>query len=51
MDYLQLSQSGEDILADFKNLLQKQVGLTLEARKAAVDVLVIDRADRQPTPN
>ncbi len=43
--------TGDDVLADYKTLLQKQLGLTLERRKAPVEVLVIDHADRQPTPN
>ena len=43
--------TGDDVLADYKILLQRQPGLTLEVRKAAVEVLVIDHADRQPTPN
>jgi uncharacterized protein (TIGR03435 family) len=43
--------TGDDVLADYKTLLQKQLGLTLEPRKAAVEVLVVDHVDRQPTPN
>lgn len=43
--------SGDEMLADYKTVLQKQLGLTLEARKAAIEVLVIDHADRQPTAN
>ncbi len=31
--------------------LYAQLGLRVEARKAPVDVVVIDKADRVPTPN
>jgi uncharacterized protein (TIGR03435 family) len=31
--------------------LEKQLGLKLEQKKAALDVLVIDRADKVPTEN
>jgi uncharacterized protein (TIGR03435 family) len=43
--------TAEDMLADFKPLLEKQLGLTLEPRRAMVEVLVIDHVDREPTPN
>jgi uncharacterized protein (TIGR03435 family) len=33
------------------NALQQQLGLKLEAKKAPVDLLVIDRIDRTPAPN
>ena len=39
------------MLDDLKPLLEKQLGLTLERRKAMVDVLVVDHADREPTAN
>jgi uncharacterized protein (TIGR03435 family) len=38
-------------LADIGRILPKQLGLTLENRKASVDVLVIDHVEREPTPN
>ncbi len=41
----------DDPLADIARILPKQLGLTLERRKAMVDVLVIDRLDKEPTPN
>jgi uncharacterized protein (TIGR03435 family) len=43
--------SPDNLLADFKRILPKQLGLTLERRKAPVDVLVIDRVDKEPTPD
>jgi uncharacterized protein (TIGR03435 family) len=46
-----LHLTGDDVLADYKALMQKQLGLTLEPRKAAVDVLVIENVERHPTPN
>jgi uncharacterized protein (TIGR03435 family) len=33
------------------NALQQQLGLKLEAQKAPVDLLVIDRIDKTPAPN
>ncbi|HEY3835854.1 MAG TPA: TIGR03435 family protein [Bryobacteraceae bacterium] len=40
-----------DVLDSVRPLLQKQLGLTLEHRKARVDVLVVDSAEKAPTPN
>jgi uncharacterized protein (TIGR03435 family) len=47
----ELHLTSDDVLADYKPLMQKQLGLTLESRKAAVDVLVIENVERRPTPN
>ena len=44
-------QGADDVLSDLKPLLEKQLGLTLERRKAMVDVLVVDHADQSPTAN
>jgi uncharacterized protein (TIGR03435 family) len=44
-------QSADEILADLKPILEKQLGLTLEHRKAMVNVLVVDHADKAPTEN
>jgi uncharacterized protein (TIGR03435 family) len=44
-------QSGADDAPSVFTLLQEQLGLRLEARKAPVDVLVIDSADRIPAEN
>ncbi len=44
-------QSAEEVLADLKPVLEKDLGLTLERRKAMLDVLVVDHADKTPTPN
>jgi uncharacterized protein (TIGR03435 family) len=41
----------DDPLTAFKRILPKQLGLNLDRRKAPVDVLVIDHADKIPTPN
>jgi uncharacterized protein (TIGR03435 family) len=43
--------TSSDILAEFKAILETQLGLTLERRKAMVDVLIIDHADKTPTEN
>jgi len=40
-----------DQVADYKTILQDELGLTLESRKAMVDVLVVDHADKTPTEN
>jgi len=44
-------QAAEEVLGDLKPILEKDLGLTLERRKAMLDVLVVDRADRTPTAN
>jgi uncharacterized protein (TIGR03435 family) len=44
-------QSGADDAPSVFTLLQEQLGLKLEARKAPVEVLVIDSADRIPAEN
>jgi len=41
----------DDPLAAYKRILPSQLGLTLESRKAPVEVLVIDHADKTPTAN
>jgi uncharacterized protein (TIGR03435 family) len=41
----------DDKLAYYKRLVQDEFGLGLERRKAPVDVLVVDRADKVPTQN
>lgn len=43
--------TSDEILADRRAVLQRDAGLTLEPRKASVDVLVIDRINREPTAN
>ncbi|HEY4085363.1 MAG TPA: TIGR03435 family protein [Bryobacteraceae bacterium] len=45
------SASDDDPLANWRTVLQRDAGLTLEARKASVDVLVIDHINREPTAN
>jgi uncharacterized protein (TIGR03435 family) len=44
-------QTAEEVFADLKPVLEKDLGLTLERRKAMLDVLVIDHADKTPTAN
>jgi len=41
----------DDPLANWRAVLQRDAGLTLEARKASVNVLVIDHINREPTQN
>jgi uncharacterized protein (TIGR03435 family) len=41
----------DDPLGAIERVLPKELGLALQRRKASVDVLVIDHADRNPTPN
>jgi uncharacterized protein (TIGR03435 family) len=41
----------DDMIAAQKAILQDELGLTWERRKAPVDVLVIDHADKVPTSN
>jgi uncharacterized protein (TIGR03435 family) len=41
----------DDVLATFKRILPKQLGLTLERKRAPVNILVIDHVDKEPTPN
>lgn len=43
--------TSDEILADRRAVLQRDAGLTLESRKASVDVLAIDHINREPTPN
>jgi uncharacterized protein (TIGR03435 family) len=43
--------SDDDPLATWRTVLQRDAGLTLEARKGSVDVLVIDHINREPTAN
>ncbi len=44
-------RSVDDVLADLKPVLEKDLGLILEHRRATVDVLVVDHADKTPTDN
>lgn len=44
-------QTPEEVFADLKPILEKDLGLTLERRKAMLDVLVVDHADKTPTAN
>jgi uncharacterized protein (TIGR03435 family) len=41
----------DDVLATFKPIFEKELGLTLGHGKATVDVLVVDHADKIPTAN
>jgi uncharacterized protein (TIGR03435 family) len=43
--------SDGDAAPSIYNALQEQLGLRLEARKGAVDLLVIDHVERRPTEN
>lgn len=43
--------TSDDLLANMRAVLQKNIGLTLEPRKASVDVLVIDHINHEATPN
>jgi uncharacterized protein (TIGR03435 family) len=36
---------------DVSSALEKQLGLKLEAKKSPMQVLVVDKANRKPTPN
>ena len=42
---------GSDMFTMWQRVLQDQLGLRLENRKTAVEMLVIDRAERVPLPN
>lgn len=44
-------ESGVDMLTLWQRVLQAQLGLKLESRKTQVGVLVVDRAEKAPTPN
>ena len=41
----------EDMIAAQKTIVQDELGLTWERRKAPVDILVVDHADKVPTEN
>jgi uncharacterized protein (TIGR03435 family) len=43
--------TGGVLLDDYKPILERELGLTLQRRKAMVDILVIDHVDKEPTPN
>lgn len=43
--------TSDEILAERRAVLQREAGLTLEARKARVEVLVIDHVNRTPASN
>ena len=43
--------TGDYKLAACKAMMQDDLGLTFERRKAPVDVLVVDHADKTPIPN
>jgi uncharacterized protein (TIGR03435 family) len=43
--------TGGVLLDQYKPILESELGLTLERRKAVVDILVIDHVDQEPTPN
>jgi uncharacterized protein (TIGR03435 family) len=43
--------TSDDVLGDRRAVLQREIGLTLESRKADVEVLVIDHVNREPRPN
>jgi uncharacterized protein (TIGR03435 family) len=45
------SENASDPAPDFFAAVQQQLGLKLEPKKAPVDVLVIDHADRVPSGN
>ncbi len=42
--------TGGALLDHYKPILESELGLTLERRKAMVDILVIDHVDKEPTP-
>jgi uncharacterized protein (TIGR03435 family) len=41
----------EDVATDISDALQREVGLKLERVKVPLPVLIIDHAERVPTPN
>lgn len=43
--------SPEERIAVYKTIVQDELGLTLERRKAPIDMLIIDSADKVPTEN
>jgi uncharacterized protein (TIGR03435 family) len=40
-----------DVMSVLFNALQQQLGVKLESKKANVDLLVIDHAEKMPTEN
>jgi bla regulator protein blaR1 len=51
--YSQLSAGAADSSSapDFFTAVEKQMGLTLEAKKEPIDILIVDHAERVPTAN
>ncbi len=43
--------SPDERIANYKTIVQDELGLTLERRKAPIDILVVDNADKVPTEN
>lgn len=43
--------TSNDVLADYKPVLEKELGLTIAPRRIATDILVVDRAEKNPTSN
>lgn len=43
--------TSNDVLADYKPVLEKELGLTIAHRRIVTDILVVDRAEKNPTQN
>ena len=48
---LKRAMVGSDAVEDVRAALPDQLGLKLDTQKAQVEILVIDHADKVPTPN